>query len=98
MTVPSAVSWDVILNEELQDLGVAFGMLMEAAEAPNEPPGYLAKMIRQVLAIHPKYTPVVISKYADLLSAPELELLSQQFECVKVFLTEYAPAFEAMKI
>lgn len=96
MTMPNGVSWEVVLNEELQDINVAVGMLMDAAESPNDPPGYMAKMMAQVLAIQPQYTPVIVSKYADLLSKPELDQLCTKFAVVKKFIEEYAPAFKVM--
>lgn len=96
MKIPSAVSWDVILNEDMQDIRVAMGMLREAAETPNDPPGYMATILERVLAIQSKYTPVIISKYADLVSKTELDELCTKFEGVKKFIEEYAPAFKAI--
>ena len=96
MTTQKSVSWDSFLNGQLQDVSFAFGMLVEAAETPNDPSGHLLRMVQRVIALHPKCTPVVISKYADLLSESELNQLATEFSEVKTFLNEYALAFETL--
>lgn len=96
MTTQKLASWDSFFTRQLQDVSFAFGMLVEAAETPNNPSGYLLKMVQRVIGIHPKYTPVVISKYADMLSQKELNQLAAEFVEVKIFLNEYSKAFETL--
>ena len=96
MTTQKSTSWDSFLTRQLQDVSFAFGMLVEAAETPNDPAGYLLSMVQRVIRLHPKYTPVVISKYADLLSESDLNQLAAEFAEVKAFLNEYSLAFESL--
>lgn len=96
MNTQNSIDWDDFLADQLQDLNLAYGMLEEAVLDPG-PPGYMARRIRQVLAVHPRVAPVVLSRYGHLVSQTELADLSKNFETVNSFVNQFSKDLDAVR-
>jgi len=77
------------------DLGVEWtDFALSQLEDP--PPGHMLNTIEQVLTVHPMLGPMLISRYAQLLSEPELQSLAARFESVNTFLEKYSQYVAAL--
>ncbi len=94
MNTDLGVEWTEFAHSQFEDVQFAFGVLDETAQEP--PPGHMLNTIEQVLTVHPMLGPMLISRYAQLLTESERQHLAARFESVKTFLETYSQYVAAL--